>query len=276
MLPPARPDVDHAIELDDGKVPPAMPLYSMSKEALLVLRKTLTEYLDKGFIRASSSPAGAPVIFVKKPGGGLRFCVDYRGLNEITRRDCYPLPLIDETLRRIATAKWISKVDVIQAFHRIRIRAGDEWKTTFNTRLGAFEWLVTPFGLNGAPATFQRYINKLLMPWLDVNCSAYLDDVIIYSDGTRAEHRKLVKAIVTALGEGGLQLDIEKSEFEAASIKYLGFIIKAGKGIRVDPEKVAAIRDWEPPTLVKGIRSFLGFANFYRTFIPSTPKLHHR
>ena len=101
-----------------------------------------------------------------------------------------------------------------------------------------------------------------------MNCSAYLDDVIIYSDGTRAEHRKLVKAIVTALGEGGLQLDIEKSEFEAASIKYLGFIIEAGKGIRVDPEKVAAIRDWEPPTSVKGIRSFLGFANFYRTFIP--------
>ena len=106
------------------------------------------------------------------------------------------------------------------------------------------------------------------MSWRGVNCLAYLDDVIIYSDGTRAEHRKLVKAIVTALGEGGLQLDIEKSEFEAASIKYLGFIIKAGKGIRVDPEKVAAIRDWEPPTSVKGIRSFLGFANFYRTFIP--------
>ena len=90
--------MDHAIELDNGKVPPAMPLYFMSREALLVLRKTLTEYLDKGFIHASSSPAGAPVIFVKKPGGGLRFCVDYRGLNEITRRDRYPLPLINETL----------------------------------------------------------------------------------------------------------------------------------------------------------------------------------
>ena len=126
-------------------------------------------------------------------------------------------------------------MDVIQAFHRIRIRAGDEWKTTFNTRLGAFEWLVTPFGLNGAPATFQRYINKLLMPWLDVNCSAYLDDMIIYSNSTRAEHRKLVKR--------GLQLDIEKSEFEAASIKYLSFVIEAGKGIRVDSKTVAAIRN---------------------------------
>ena len=116
-----------------------MPLYSMTKEALLVLQKTLTDLLDKGFIRASSSPAGASVIFVKKPGGGLHFCVDYRRLNTITRRDKYPLPLINKMLHMIASAKWVSKVDVIQAFHKIRVKEGDEWKTTFNTRLGAYE-----------------------------------------------------------------------------------------------------------------------------------------
>ena len=271
-LPEHRKGKDHEINLErdqDGKEKevPAMPLYGMSKEQLLVLRKTLDELLDQGFIRASRSSAGAPVIFVRKPGGGLRFCVDYRGLNAITKKDRYPLPLIGETLRMIASAKWVSKVDVISAFHRIRIRAGDEWKTTFRSRLGSYEWLVTPFGLCGAPASFQRYINDVLQPWLDISCSAYLDDVIIFSNGTRAEHRELVKAIVGALGAAGLQLDIEKSCFEAKSIKYLGYIIDVAHGIRVDPDKVHALREWQAPTSVRGVRGFVGFANFYRQFI---------
>lgn len=121
------------------------PLYGMSREELLVLRKTLTELLDKNWIRASSSPGGAPVLFIKKPGGGLRFCVDYRGLNAITERDRYPIPLIQETLRMVSGANWLSKLDVRSAFHRLRVAKGDEWKTAFRTRFGSFEWLVTPW-----------------------------------------------------------------------------------------------------------------------------------
>ncbi|KAH0841258.1 hypothetical protein FOPE_06543 [Fonsecaea pedrosoi] len=158
-LPPLRgKGVDHTIDLvrDNGETPevPWGPLYSMSREELLVLRKTLMELLDKGFIRVSNSPAAAPVLFVRKPGGGLRFCVDYRGLNKITRKDRYPLPLIYETLRNIGRAKWYTKLDVIAAFHQIRIAKGDEWKTAFRTRYGLYEWLVTPFGLANAPSTF--------------------------------------------------------------------------------------------------------------------------
>jgi hypothetical protein len=158
QLPPHRPGIDHEILLEkdtngQDKTPPWGPLYSMSREELIVLRKTLTELLDKNFIRASSSPASAPVLFVKKPGGGLRFCVDYRGLNAITRKDRYPLPLISETLRSLSKARWFTKLDVIAAFHKIRIKEGDEWKTAFRTRYGLYEWLVTPFGLTGAPAT---------------------------------------------------------------------------------------------------------------------------
>ena len=132
--------IDHGIHLEkvDGKEPkvPWGPLYNMSRDELLVLRKTLTEYLDKGFIRVSNSPASAPVLFVRKPGGGLRFCVDYRGLNRITRKDRYPLPLIYETLQSIGRAKWFTKLDVIAAFHKIRIQEGHEWMTAFRTRYG--------------------------------------------------------------------------------------------------------------------------------------------
>ena len=126
--------------------------------------------------------AVAPVIFVKKLGGGLRFCIDYRRLNEISRKDSYPISRIDETLRTIAAAKYISKVDVISTVHQICVKDGDEWKMAFNTRFGLYEWLVTPFGLTGTPATFQRYINWILREKLDICCSAYIDDGVIYND----------------------------------------------------------------------------------------------
>ena len=203
-LPPHRKGVDHRIELDkdttgrDAEVPWG-PMYSMSREQLLVLRKTLKEHLDKGFIRVSQSPAAAPVLFVKKPGGGLRFCVDYRALNQITKKDRYPLPLIQETLTAIGKAKWFTKLDVIAAFHRIRIAEGDEWKTAFRTRYGLYEWMVTPFGLANAPSTFQKYVNWCLRDYLDEFCSAYVDDILIYTDGTRKQHQKHVEMVLGRL-----------------------------------------------------------------------------
>jgi hypothetical protein len=131
----------------------------MSRDELLVLRKTLTDLLDKGFIRVSNSPAMALVLFIRKPGGGLRFCVDYRGLNKLTRKDRYPLPLIYETLRNLSQAHWFIKLDVKAAFHKIRIAEEDEWLTAFRTRYGLYKWLITPFGLINALSTFQKYIN---------------------------------------------------------------------------------------------------------------------
>jgi transposase InsO family protein len=239
----------------------------MSRGELLVLRKELTSLLKKGFIRVSSSPASAPVLFAKKPGGGLRLCVDYRALNAITKKDRYPLPLIRETLNNLSKAKWFTKLDVIAAFHKIRIAEGDEWKTAFRTRFGLFEWLVTPFGMANSPSTFQRYINWTLREFLDEFCSAYLDDVLIYTDGSLEQHQEHVRKVLNKLQAAGLHVDIKKCEFEVTSTKYLGFIIDAGKGIRMDPEKVKAIKEWEAPRTVKGVRSFLGFANFYRRFI---------
>ena len=235
----------------------------MSKDQLLVLRKTLTELLDNGFIRVSNSLAAAPVIFVKKLGGGLRFCVDYRRLNEISRKDSYPIPHINETLRTIAVAKYISKVDVISAFYWIRVKDSNEWKTAFNTHFGLYEWLVTPFGLTDAPTTFQRYINWVLCDELNICCSAYIDDVVIYND-TQKKHRSAVLRIIRKLADAGLQLDFDKSKFEGGIIKYLGYLIETGRGLQTDPEKLEAIRKWEPPTKVRGVRDFLGFCNYYR------------
>ena len=275
---PHRKGRDHAIELvkdKEGKEPevPWGPLYGMSRDELLVLRKTLSDHLDKGWIRASNSPAAAPVLLVKKPGGGIRLCVDYRALNRITRPDRYPLPLIRETLRNLSTARWYTKLDIRAAFHRLRIKEGDEWKTAFRTRFGLFEWLVTPFGLTGAPATFQRYINGVLQEFLDIFCSAYMDDILIWSDGDYLDHMTKVSQILAKLKAAGLKLDLGKCEFAVKEVKYLGFVITAGEGIKVDPEKVAAIKEWKAPVNATGVRSFLGFANFYRDFIDSFSEL---
>ena len=275
-LAPYRPGLDHRIELRkkaDGSLEalPWGPLYGMSKGELLVLRKMLNDLLAKGFIRESTSEAGAPVLFVRKPsGGGLRFCCDYRALNAVTKEDRYPLPLISETLRNLTGAKWLTKVDVASAFWKLRIAKGHEHKTAFRTRYGLFEWLVTPFGLSGAPASFQRYINSVLRQHLDDFCSAFMDDVLIYSNGSKEDHYRKVRIVLRKLLDAGLHLDPDKCEFAKKTIKYLGFIVHAdGKGLEADPEKVNAVRDWKSPKTQKEVRRFLGFANYYRMFIPN-------
>jgi hypothetical protein len=221
--------------------------------------------LDKGFIRESTSPAAAPLLLAAKPGGGVRICHDYRGLNNVTVKNRYPLPLIRETLDSLCGAKFYTKLDVIAAFNRIRIAEGHEWLTAFITRFGLFEMLVTPFGLCNAPATFQNYINHVLHDILDDYCTAYLDDVLVFSK-TRAEHTKHVEEVIRRLGAAGLQIDIGKSEFYAKKTRYLGLIISTD-GISMDPEKVQALQAWKDPTSVKELQQFLGFANFYRRFI---------
>ena len=210
-LPEHRP-YDHKIQLESGKTPGFGPLYGMSQDELRVLKKYLEDNLTKGFIRASSSPAASPVLFVRKPGGGLRFCVDYRGLNAITVKNRYPLPLIRETLDRLAKVKFFIKLDIIAAFNKLRMAAGEEWKTAFRTRYGLYEYLVLPFGLSNAPSSFQHYINDSLREFLDVFCTAYIDDILIYSN-SRKEHTQHVRKVLERLRSAGLQVDIEKCEF---------------------------------------------------------------
>ena len=263
-LPPHRP-YDHKVELEADNNLGYSPLYKMTTEELETVKQYLIENLDKGFIETSQAPYAAPVLFVKKPNGSLRFCIDFRKLNQITRKDRYPLPLIDETLARISKAKIFTKLDIRQAFHRIRMDPKSEEYTTFRTRYGAYKCKVLPFGLTNGPATYQRYMNDVLFDYLDDFCTAYLDDILIYSEDP-LEHQEHVQKVLQRLQDAGLQVDIKKCEFGVRKTKYLGFIISTD-GIEVDPKKVSTVRNWKAPTIVRGIQSFLGFCNFYRRFI---------
>ena len=264
-LSPRNPGVDHEIHVKDGASPRYQKARPLSERENNAVFKWLQDQLDAGKIRRSTSPCSSPILVVRKPAGGLRICVDYRALNALTVKNRYPIPLVRETLSRIHGKKFFTKLDIVGAFNRIRIAEGHEWKTAFSTRYGQFECMCMPFGLCNAPATFQSYINDTLRPFLDEFCSAYLDDVLVFSD-TREEHERHVRHVITRLEAAGLFIDIDKCEFNTQSTKYLGLIITTD-GIRMDPAKVNAILAWETPRTLKDVQAFLGFANFYRRFI---------
>ena len=263
--------VEHAINLEPSTRPPFRPLYNLSISELKELREYLDLALRHGWIRRSTSEAGAPIIFVPKKDGSLRLCVDYRGLNEISMKDRCPLPLISETLDRLSRAAWFSKMDLRDAYHRIPIKKGDEWKTAFRTRYGHFEYLVMPFGLTNAPATFQAYINRALAGLFDVCCVVYLDDILIYSN-TREQHAEHLRLVLERLRKYALYASLKKCEFFTHELEFLGFVVSAA-GVTMDRRKVHAIETWPTPMTLKETQSFLGFANFYRRFIRHYSKI---
>jgi hypothetical protein len=238
-LPPHRL-TDHAIHLKEG-TPPFRRPYNLSKMENDAVRYRVNNQLKLGMIRSSNSLCAAPVIVVRKPGGGLRICTDYRALNALTTKSKYPIPLIKETLARLSGKLFFTKLDIIAAFNRIRIKEGHEWMTAFNTRYGQFECLVMPFGLCNAPSTFQSYINDTLRPFLDDFASAYLDDVLIFSDDLD-EHIQYVRKVITKLRDAGLQIDIDKCDFHVQETKYLSLIVTTS-GLKMDPKKLEALRN---------------------------------
>ena len=265
MLPKHQPH-DHEIPLAKGSMPPYGPIYSLSELELRSLREYLDENLSSGFIRPSSSPAGAPILFVKKKDGSLRLCVDYRGLNAVTVKNRYALPLIPELIDRLSSAKIFTKLDLRGAYNLIRIKEGDEWKTAFRTRYGHFEYQVMPFGLANAPASFQALMNDILRPYLDIFVIVYLDDILIYSTDTQ-EHVQHVRQVLEKLSQAQLFCKLEKCLFHVSQVDFLGHRIST-EGIQMDPEKTKAVQGWPVPSSIKEVQSFLGFANYYRRFIP--------
>ncbi len=265
-LPPHRP-YDCAIDLKPGTSPPKGRLYSLSAPERKAMETYINDSLAAGIIRPSSSPAGAGFFFVEKKDKTLRPCIDYRGLNDITIKNRYPLPLISSAFELLQGATIFTKLDLRNAYHLVRIREGDEWKTAFNTPSGHYEYLVMPFGLTNAPAVFQALVNDLLRDMLNRFVFVYLDDILIFSK-SQEEHISHVQSVLQRLLENSLFVKAEKCEFHAPSVSFLGYVVAKGS-LQMDPAKVSAVTSWPVPDSRKRLQSFLGFANFYRRFIRS-------
>ncbi|XP_048338343.1 uncharacterized protein LOC125424948 [Sphaerodactylus townsendi] len=270
--PPPHRDTDCKILLVPGAQLPKGRIYRMSPVEERELRAFLDKNLKRGFIRrATKSTHAAPVLFVKKKDGTLRLCTDYRGLNAVSMSNKYPLPLIKDLLDALGKGHIFTKLDLREAYYRVRIAEGYEHLTAFNTKFGQYEYLVMPFGLSGAPGAFMSLINEVLQDFLYKGVVVYLDDVLIYSQNLE-EHEQLVRSVLQRLLDHSLYAKLSKCCFHQSSIDYLGYRISP-EGLEMDPAKVAAVVDWPAPTTRKELQSFLGFANFYRDFIPQFAKL---
>ena len=270
-VPPDRPGGNHTIPIIPGSKPVNRPMYSLSVAELDELKKQLAELLRLGLIRPSKSPWGSPVLFVEKPGGGMRMCVDYRELNKITIKDRYTLPLISSLRDRLQGMKYFSKIDLKQAYHQVAIDPVDIEKTAFKTRYGHFEAVVCLEGLTSVPATFQRMIQNVLKDGLDVFCGAYLDDIIVYSK-TLKEHREHVRWVLQQLAKYQLIAKMSKCEWGKPEVQFLGFLVSED-GIRITPEHIEAIQTFPKPTTVTDIKSFLGLANYFHWFVANLAEL---
>ena len=215
-LPPHRA-YDCAIDLLADTSPPRGRLFSLSAPERLAMEKCIGESLAAGLIRPSSSPAGAGFFFVGKKDGSIRPCIDYRGLNAITVKNRYPIPLIISAFATLQKVRFFTKLDLRNAYHLVRIREGDEWKTAFNTPRGHYEHLVMPFGLTNAPTVFQALVNDVLRDVINHNVFVYLDDILVFSE-TLEEHVAYVRLVLQRLLENRLYTKAEKCEFHRSTV----------------------------------------------------------
>lgn len=260
------PPLDMEIHIQAGKTVKKAPIYNTSHHEHELMKSFLTDYSNINFIRPSKSPITSPVLFADKKGGGDRLCVDYRRLNAVTIKNNYPIPLVSVMLQQFKGARWFTKLDLVNGYHHLRIAKGFEYLTAFACRYGVFEWLVMPFGLCNAPAQFQEFINHVLGDLLDVIVVAYLDDIVIYTDGTEEEHWEAVRKVLANLEDHDVVANLKKSRFAQKRIDSLGFIVDSD-GAHMDEKRVQAIVEWPKPKNLKELRVFLGFANFYRRWI---------
>jgi len=258
--PPDRP-VKHSIPLIPDFKPPARAPYRMSADQLQELKSQLTELIDLGFIRPSTSHFASPVLLVPKPNGKWRFCIDYRALNLGTIKDRYPLPRMDDLFQQVQGAQFFSKLDFVSGYHQLEMVPEDIHKTAFITRYGLFEWVVMPMGLSSAPSTFQRAMNSLFHDLLDSGVVVYLDDVLIYAR-TREEHDRLLRIVLQRLHDHSYYASLDTCQFAQERIQFLGHI-RSAQGIQPVSDKVQAVRDWPRPTSVHDGRCFLGLCSFY-------------
>ncbi|KAF5803619.1 putative nucleotidyltransferase, Ribonuclease H [Helianthus annuus] len=269
-IPPER-EVEFGIELIPGAKPVAKAPYRLAPSELQELMSQIQEFLDKGFIRPSVSPWGAPVLFVKKKDVSMRMCIDYRELNKLTVKNRYPLPRIDDLFDQLQGASWFSKIDLRSGYHQLKVKEEDVPKTAFRTRYGHYEFLVMPFGLTNAPAAFMDLMNWVCKPMLDKSVIVFIDDILIYSK-SEAEHVCHLREILDTLRREKLYAKFTKCAFWLREVQFLGHLISAD-GVLVDPSKIEAVSKWSSPRNPSEIRSFLGLAGYYRRFIHDFSKI---
>ncbi|KAL4026376.1 hypothetical protein IC575_014805 [Cucumis melo] len=243
----------------------------MAPAELKELKVQLQELLDKGFIRPSVSPWGAPVLFVKKKDGSMRLCIDYRELNKVTVKNRYPLPRIDDLFDQLQGATVFSKIDLRSGYHQLRIKNEDIPKTAFRSRYGHYEFIVMSFGLTNAPAVFMDLMNRVFREFLDTFVIVFIDDILIYSK-TEAEHEEHLRMVLQTLRDNKLYAKFSKCEFWLKQVSFLGHVVSKA-GVSVDPAKIEAVTGWTRPSTVSEVRSFLGLAGYYRRFVENFSRI---
>ncbi|GKD28196.1 putative nucleotidyltransferase, ribonuclease H [Tanacetum coccineum] len=264
-------EIELQIELIPGATPVAKSPYRLAPSELEELSGQLKELQDKGFIRPSLSPWGAPVLFVKKKDGSFRMCIDYKDLNKLTIKNRYPLPKIDDLFDQLQGSQFFLKIDLRSGYHRLRVHEDDIPKTAFRARYGHFEFTVMPFGLTNAPAVFMDLMNRVCRPYLDKFVIVFIDDILIYSK-TQEEHEAHLGLVLELLKKEKLYAKFSKCEFWLREVQFLGHVIN-GNGIHVDPSKIEAVKNWKAPRTPSEVRSFLGLAGYYRRFIEDFSKI---
>ncbi|GJT25312.1 putative reverse transcriptase domain-containing protein [Tanacetum coccineum] len=269
-LPPIR-QVEFQIDLIPGATPVARAPYRLAPSEMQELSNQLQELSDRGFIQPSTSPWGAPVLFVKKKDGSFRMCIDYQELNKLTVKNRYPLPRIDDLFDQLQGSSVYSKIDLRSGYHQLRVRDEDIPKTAFRTRYEHYEFQVMPFGLTNAPAVFMDLMNRVCKPYLDKFVIVFIDDILIYSRNEE-EHANHLRIILELLKKEKLYAKFSKCDFWIRIVQFLGHLIDS-QGLHVDPAKIEAVKNWASPTTPTEVRQFLGLAGYYRRFIKDFSKI---
>lgn len=261
--------ISHDIPLTDN-IPVRQRYRRLPPSEYDVVKTHINQLLEAQIIRESCSPYASPLVLVKKKDGSLRMCVDYRQLNAKTRKDAFPLPRIEETLDALTGARWFSTLDLASGYNQVPVTEEDRPRTAFCTPFGLFEWNRMPFGLCNAPSTFQRLMERLFGDQRHQSLLLYLDDIVVFSSSV-TQHLERLELVLGRLKHEGLKAKLEKCAFFKPKVKYLGHVVSA-QGVATDPGKVEVVANWACPTNVTELRSFLGFASYYRRFVEGFAK----
>lgn len=263
-LPPEW-EISHQISLKEGTSPVNVRLYRYAHFQKSEIKKQVNDMLKMGLIRPSTSPLSSHVLLVKKIDGSWRFCTDYRALNEVTIKDRFLIPTVDDMLDELHGSSYFTKLNLRAGYHQVRVQPSDIYKTAFKTHNGHYEYVVMPFGLCNAPSTFQSIMNEIFRPFLRKFVLVFFDDILIYSPNWHT-HLDHVRKVFEILRHQQFFIKLSKCAFGQKEIEYMGYIVTTD-AVKVDHNKIQAMLAWPAPTCISELRGFLGLTGYYRKFV---------